>query len=65
MKSSRQRKGIEEQRGKEEEWIVGGGGQFRRIPINYCYFFPEENHKFELQVQLSELLTYKLILFIY
>ena len=25
MKSSRQRKGIEEQRGKEEEWIVGGG----------------------------------------
>ena len=25
MKSSRQRKGIEEQRGKEEERIVGGG----------------------------------------
>ena len=32
MKSSRQRKGIEEQKGKEEEWIVGAEN-FRMMDI--------------------------------
>ena len=31
MKSSRQRKGIEEQRGKEEERIVGGGNPAHKL----------------------------------